>query len=36
MMVVVIVPTKQEILDASGGWVAVMLNVVSDLGAGSL
>ena len=30
------VPTKQEILAASAGWVAVTLNVVPGLGAGYL
>ena len=29
-------PTRQEILAASGGWVAVTLNVVPGLGAGYL
>ena len=29
-------PTKQEILAASAGWVAVILNVVPGLGAGYL
>ena len=29
-------PTKQEILAASAGWVAVTLNVLPDLGAGYL
>ena len=29
-------PTKQEILAASAGWVAVSLNVLPDLGAGYL
>ena len=29
-------PTKQEILAASAGWVAVTLNVVPGLGAGYL